>query len=251
VCARAWAVGLGTYETQSNGEAFVRHVYEDYNWSYFNIRAGGITFYGGFLPAAVVIILLTLHRGYNVWKTADIIMPSAMLGLAFGRIGCFLNGCCWGKICEGGFWSNFAVRFPKIEEGGELIGSFAFRSHLEQGHVERLVGPQTSLPVVPTQIMSSFFAFALFLFLSWLIRHKRNHGEVLAAGCALYPVGRFIVEFWRADNTPKWFGLTFSQNMGMGVFVLAVAFFVFLRLKKRAPEEKISKQAGQPAAAKS
>ncbi len=234
VCARAWAVGLWSYETLENGGTVEQHLYDDgtYNLKAFNIRAGGITFYGGFLPAALVIILLTLRRGYNVWKTADIIAPSVWLGLSFGRIGCFLNGCCWGKICEHGFFSNFAVRFPKIAEGGSL----PFDSHLRQGLVKE-VGDWTSRPVVPTQIISSLFAFALFLFLSWHISHKRNHGEVLAAGCALYSVGRFIVEFWRADNEPKWFGLTFSQNIGMGVFLLAAGFFIFLRLKKKARAE--------------
>lgn len=242
ICARAWSLGFWKYEIEANGETVIHHLYQNYNLKYFAIGTGGITFFGGFLPAAAVIILLTLRRRYSVLKTADVIMPSVMLGLSFGRIGCFLNGCCWGKICEHGFLSNLAVRFPKLEEGGKLVGSLPFDSHLNNHLVKRLVGEQTSLPVVPTQILESFFAFGLFLFLSWCLNSKRRHGEVMALGFALYSAGRFVLEFWRADNTPDWFGLTFSQNISVAVFALAAAFLVFLRLKKEqaSPEKQMS-----------
>lgn len=245
ICARAWALGFWKYETEANGETVIHRLHQQYNLKYFDIRAGGITFFGGFLPAATVVILLTLRRGYNVLKTTDIIMPSVMLGLSFGRIGCFLNGCCWGTICEHGFLSNLAVRFPKLEEGGKLIGSLPFDSHLNNHLVERLVGEQTSLPVVPTQILESFFAFGLFLFLSWYLSRKRRHGEVMALCFALYAAGRFVLEFWRADNKTDWFGLTFSQNISVAVFALAAGFFLFLRLKKEqaSPEQASPEQA--------
>jgi phosphatidylglycerol:prolipoprotein diacylglycerol transferase len=229
-CARAWRIGFGTYNLNVGGQSVVRHIYDDYNLRYFAIRDGGLTFYGGFLPAALALILLTWRRGYNTWKVADVIVPSVMLGLSFGRIGCFLNGCCWGLVCKDGFWSNLAVRFPKITDSRDptsIVGSLAFKSQLDKNLVS--LGEQSSLPVIPTELIESVFAFGLFLFLSWHIGRKRRNGEALALGAGIYAVGRFLIEFLRGDHDAKWLGLSFSQSISMGVFAAAVGFFLYLR----------------------
>jgi phosphatidylglycerol:prolipoprotein diacylglycerol transferase len=88
----------------------------------------------------------------------------------------------------------------------------------------------------------------LFLFLNWYTNRKRRHGEVLALAAGIYAVGRFLIEFLRADHVPKWFGLSFSQNISMAVFVLAAAFFLYLRSRKQ-PEEAEREIAGSAKAA--
>jgi len=99
----------------------------DQFWAVLNITRGGLEYYGGFILATIVTV------GYLVlWKHSlrwylDIIAPSAALGLAIGRVGCLLNGCCWGGVCE----APYAITFPKgstpavmqwraAEEGAEL-----------------------------------------------------------------------------------------------------------------------------------
>jgi prolipoprotein diacylglyceryl transferase len=228
LCARAWTLGLtGHFAPRHPPETPTPTIYLDnngakYNLEYFAIRSGGLTFYGGFIPAALVLIFIAWLRKYNAWKVADIIVPSVMLGLAFGRIGCFLNGCCWGRVCKTGIFSNIAVRFPQYSLPFEAQG---------------LAPPvRTSLPVIPTQLIESLFAFGLFLFLGWYIGRKRRHGEALAMGAGMYAVGRFLIEFLRADHTPRWFGLSFSQNISMAVFVLAAGLFAYLRSRK-SPED--------------
>jgi len=74
-----------------------------------NITAGGLVFYGGFFLAFACITLYLLVKRYSFRLYFDIMAPSVMLGLAFGRIGCFLNGCCWGAPTEKVPW---AVTFP-------------------------------------------------------------------------------------------------------------------------------------------
>lgn len=75
---------------------------------YFAIWTGGLEFYGGFLLAVAAILIYMYRRKQSIRLYMDILAPAIMLGLAFGRIGCFLNGCCWGKptslVC--------AVKFP-------------------------------------------------------------------------------------------------------------------------------------------
>jgi phosphatidylglycerol:prolipoprotein diacylglycerol transferase len=73
-----------------------------------NVSSGGLTFYGGFLFATPVLILYAVWKKVPVLKGMDIVAPCLMLGLAFGRMGCFLNGCCHGATCD----LPVAVRFP-------------------------------------------------------------------------------------------------------------------------------------------
>ncbi|MCA9244101.1 MAG: prolipoprotein diacylglyceryl transferase [Phycisphaerales bacterium] len=78
-------------------------------WSVVDVRKGGMEFYGGFVLSAIAIPLwLRLVEKVSVRWYVDIIAPSAALGLSIGRIGCFLNGCCWGGVCD----QPWAVQFP-------------------------------------------------------------------------------------------------------------------------------------------
>ncbi len=80
----------------------------DFLWRLVNVSQGGLEFYGGFLFAAGGIVLYLWRAGHSLRWYLDIMAPSGALGLAFGRIGCFLNGCCWGGVCD----LPWAVRFP-------------------------------------------------------------------------------------------------------------------------------------------
>ena len=74
-----------------------------------DVRQGGLEVYGGFICVVVAVLLYLLLRRHSVRWYLDIVAPSAALGMAIGRIGCFLNGCCWGVVSHELPW---AVRFP-------------------------------------------------------------------------------------------------------------------------------------------
>ncbi len=220
--SRAWELGLGTYQAVGDGNTVTEALYENYNFQYFNIRAGGLTFYGGLVPTAILLMLITWRSRYGVWLMADVIAPSVMLGLAFGRIGCFLNGCCWGKVAGSGFWGSLAVRFPRESD------IFAAHKALHEVH-----DTGYSLSVVPTQIISSFAAFGLFLFLSWFFWKRRRDGEVFVLMCGMYAAFRFLIEFVRDDTPRDLLGMTFSQVIGIGVAMVALIIFLVLRFKPK------------------
>src|SRR5690242_4179706 len=73
-----------------------------------NIRSGGLTFYGGFLLSFPTLVLYAIWKKVPVRVGMDIVAPCVMIGLAFGRIGCFANGCCYGAECN----LPWAVQFP-------------------------------------------------------------------------------------------------------------------------------------------
>ncbi len=73
-----------------------------------NTRSGGLTFYGGFLLATPACIAYAIRNRIPVLVGMDIVAPVLMIGLGLGRIGCFMNGCCYGERCD----LPWAVRFP-------------------------------------------------------------------------------------------------------------------------------------------
>ncbi len=90
-------------------------------WAIINLTAGGLEFYGGFLTAVVTVTIYMWIKKQSMRWYLDILAPSIMIGLAFGRIGCLLNGCCWGATTS----CPLAIQFP--------YGSLAFE-HQWQAH---------------------------------------------------------------------------------------------------------------------
>ncbi|MBU0639627.1 MAG: prolipoprotein diacylglyceryl transferase [Planctomycetes bacterium] len=80
----------------------------DIAWGVINVSRGGLEYFGGLILATVCVLFYLWRWGYSLRWYLDIIAPSGALGLALGRIGCFLNGCCWGQVCD----LPWAVRFP-------------------------------------------------------------------------------------------------------------------------------------------
>lgn len=173
------------------------------------ITQGGLTVYGGFILAMVLIVpylfLLRYRRGVNPLKLADIIAPSLALGLAFGRTGCFLNGCCYGAPTD----LPWAFAWPE--------GSIPY--------AEGLHGP-----IHPAQLYGIANGLLLFAVLHLGYRWKRRHGTVLAWFFALYAVSRFLLEAVRTDE-PKiymWGTMSISQTVSVFMLVGAVAFLLAL-----------------------
>jgi len=126
----------------------------------------------------------------------DLFVPATALAQGFGRIGCFLNGCCFGKVSQ----VPWAVSFPYLND-----------------------------PVHPTQLYEAFFCFLLAGFLLFLWNRRLRTGTVAASYFLLYPVGRFVIEFFRGDNQVILLNLTLNQWISLG-FALSALVLLFPRL---------------------
>src|SRR5439155_4775191 len=145
---------------------------------------GGLVFYGGLIGASLTFILYARLKKLPLWKGADILTPSIALGYVFGRIGCLMNGCCYGRTCD----LPWAIQFPNQ--------SFAWKQQYSLG----LVGASDrSLAVHPTQIYESLLNLGLYAALAWLYRRKKFDGQVFALYLISYAVLRAFVEFFRGD----------------------------------------------------
>src|SRR5208282_6577614 len=84
----------------------------------FMIQHGGLVYYGGLIGATIAGMIYIHWKKMPLWKTADVFAPSIALGSIFGRIGCLLNGCCYGRACS----LPWAIRFPADHAtGGEPV----------------------------------------------------------------------------------------------------------------------------------
>jgi phosphatidylglycerol:prolipoprotein diacylglycerol transferase len=195
-------------------------------WMIFEVWKGGLVFYGGLAGAAIGDFVYLRWRRLNAGQIADIVAPSVAIGQAFGRIGCFLNGCCFGGVCGETF--PLGMGFPSVlnPEGG-LQGSPAFLQHVDQGWVQDAA--LASLPVHPTQLYASASLFMIAMVLIVATPYKRRHGEILALVCILNALSRLGMELVRRDAESLALGLTAGQIGAGAVLAFGLALFAWAR----------------------
>lgn len=209
---------------------FVMQFFENYRNNLFNIvkiYEGGLVYYGGLFAAIVALFVFVKLHKMSFLKLFDILMPSAALGLGFGRIGCFLNGCCFGKVAP---YIPWAISFPRtVDKAGMIDGSPAFLQQCELGLVQ--LSDTHSLPVHPTQLYSFLSDIALFFILSIFFKYRKRDGEIALLFGILYPIIRFCMELLRGDNPLIFHLFTIAQIISISMFVISLTLFVISRLK--------------------
>jgi phosphatidylglycerol:prolipoprotein diacylglycerol transferase len=181
--------------------------------------AGGLTYYGGLVGAALMAVVLLRRDKFPFWKAADMAGFAIAVGLGFGRMGCLLAGCCFGLRTDGPWAMSFPPRSPASEVQFKLgeLPSVAEWSH----------------PVHPTQIYESAVSLAIAAFcLLYVHGRKRYDGQVFVVFLGLYAVSRFLLEFIRADDRGGLLGLSTSQLIGVAIVAAAIA--LHRRLSARA-----------------
>jgi phosphatidylglycerol:prolipoprotein diacylglycerol transferase len=176
------------------------------NWgrvfSFDLFRSAGV-YYGGFIVAVLVSVLL-MWRWKLPWrKTSDAFAPGIALGHTLGRLGCFSAGCCWGKPTT----SWIGTRFT--EKGSELTGV-----PIDQA-------------LIPTQLIEAGANLLIFGFLMWLRRRRIFDGQIIFAYMIVYSIARFIIEFWRDDPRGELLGLSTSQFISVVMFVIGAVLSIY------------------------
>ena len=182
-------------------------------WRALLFWEGGLVYYGGLIGGVTGITIYILWNRLPFWRVGDVCVVYLALGQAITRLGCFLNGCCWGTVSA----VSWAVRFPKH--------SYAYKDHLGHGWIDR--ASERSLAVHPTQLYMMAGLFVIFLLLRWAQRRSPFKGFTVALYCFAYGVLRFCVEFLRGDSARSVFGLTVSQTLSL-VLILGATIVALL-----------------------
>ena len=236
-------------------------------WNAINLTSGGLVYYGGFLLAFPAVSYFVVRRGFPLLRSMDITAPALMIGLAFGRVGCFLNGCCWGQHCT--LPAPLAVSFP--------YHSPAYEDDLQNGlvtppdslytrdpvrRVDRLLTPdevkaratlmsaaagQQSVPVINTQLISTVTALLIAGVTTAFYTLGGTPGRGMALMLLLEGPTRFLIEGMRVEPTELG-RLTLSQLIGLGVFLAGAGLWVLAGFLAR-PRSDASDPSPSPAAA--
>ncbi len=184
---------------------------------------GGLVVYGAFIGAMIALLVFVWRRGLPLLAMADLLAPSLLIGLAFGRIGCFLNGCCYGGECD----LPWAVTFP--HDSLPYIEQYETGRFGELATLDPATLPPRSLPVHPTQLYSAIDAGLLCWLLWSYYPFRRRDGEVAALMLTLHPISRFLLEEIRVDESAVFgTGLSISQNISIVFFVLTLIGWILL-----------------------
>lgn len=189
------------------------------NWlKVFRIDQGGLVFYGGFILAILTIWFYCRWKKLSILRILDICAPAMALGHACGRIGCFMQGCCFGAPCRIGVvfppGSAPAERFPDMNS---VVGNLKVYGQ----------AVASSQSLYPVQLFESFGNLLLGLTLLFLFRKVKKTGQIAASYFIGYGILRFCLEFIRGDHTDHFIGLTSAQVIGLTIMVPAGLLFFF------------------------
>ncbi len=233
------------------------------------IWEGGLAFQGGLVCAILCSYIYCKVKRLSAAKYFDMFAAGVILGYGFARVGCFLNGCCHGRVTDVPWAVTYPARAPIDAKGtprpapayaaqlagkprrlpdwvaklpeckdrvkdGRLIDTYPVWVAMgEKGQMPH------SCPVHPTQAYALVCALIIFGILSvyWHLPH--HLGQVVALFGVLYAVYRFAVEFFRGDSPNPYWGLTLFQVVCIGLFITFGAFWVYCqkRLPRYAPPE--------------
>ena len=167
-----------------------------------NIAGGGLVVFGSLPTAALAAWRFAARRKLSLVRLADCIAPGLLVGLAIGRIGCFLNGCCYGGPCD----LPWGVRFPAGTGPA--------------GHYPAPDGG--SIPLHPAQLYAAIDAAILAALAVVSTPLFRRDGEVFALVLTLHPISRILLEMIRVDEPPA-LGTPLSISQLVSLALLAVA----------------------------
>lgn len=166
----------------------------------------GFVVYGGIIGGILGAWLYLKIKKLPVLKYFDLAIPSVALAQGFGRIGCFLAGCCYGRETDA--WYGITFHDSPFAPNGVAL--------------------------IPTQIISSAADFLHFFLLLWVTKKKKTDGVVVAAYTICYSIGRFLIELLR--NDPRGNVSVLSTSQFISIFMLAAGIVVLFVLKKRGAE---------------
>ena len=178
----------------------------------FRVWEGGLSFHGGLLLALISVVVYLRRVKIPFLVMADLLAPSLAIGYAFTRIGCFLNGCCYGHLTN----LPWAMRF-----NDPALGTLTPPSH-------------------PAQLYAFAANLAIFGILTRVEKLNQPRGFIFLAYLALYSAYRFLIEIVRKGATAEvvYAGLTEAQIVS--AVILAISLIPLFKLRVKIPKDQVA-----------
>jgi phosphatidylglycerol---prolipoprotein diacylglyceryl transferase len=179
------------------------------------LNFAGLAVWGAVLGGGVAILIYCLVKKISFWSLGDIVAPGAIMAQAIGRVGCLINGCCYGDTCD----LPIAVIYQNTN------------SYAPQG-----------VPIYPTQEFHMIWNLIGFAVL-WAIRKKlKPDGALFLIWLIFFAVGDYAIRFFRGDTTPFMLGLPEAQVVDIGVAVVAAVMLIvrIVRYRKPVPAPEVA-----------
>jgi phosphatidylglycerol:prolipoprotein diacylglycerol transferase len=168
----------------------------------------GFVFYGSFLLAIPAMWLLFKAQKLPAHRMLDIMAITTCLVHIFGRFGCFLAGCCYGKPTT----SALSATFTDPASYAEPLNT----------------------PLYPTQLMEASYILIIMLVLLGLKKRRRFYGQIFLTYLILYAAGRFVIEFFRGDSSRGFvMGNYLSHSQFIAICMFAAAVFIYIGWSRR------------------
>jgi phosphatidylglycerol---prolipoprotein diacylglyceryl transferase len=189
------------------------------------IGIAGLSMMGGVILALVSAFAFFLYKRQSPWAVFDVMMPMFALGIGITRIGCFLNGCCFGLPTH----SHLGMIFPPDSQAGYVF-------------------PDT--PLLPTQLFESVAGFAILAIVIWSERYKKFDGHSFWITIALYAAWRFTIDFFRYYEDSMVFmnigNQPISRNQFLSILLIAISIIAYIIMYKRS-KKRVESHVGQGA----
>jgi phosphatidylglycerol:prolipoprotein diacylglycerol transferase len=190
--------------------------WSDLKWGMF-LWTGGLVFYGGLIGGIIGAVAYLRRAGAPIIPVGDLVLPYLALSHAIGRVGCFLNGCCWGSLTN----LPWGVCYPKSFWG-------AYNQHIHEKLITKAA--THSLPVHPTQLYESIGLVIIFLVLRLTYRRTQRTGLIVSLYPLLYGLLRYFNEYFRGDSNRPFFELTVSQMVAVGLMAGGLIGLIIVRV---------------------
>ena len=197
-------------------------LYIEYPARIYSLNATGFSEYGGIVAAVIVGWIVAKRVGLDIWKLGDRLAPNLGIGIAVMRVGCFLNGCCFGIETN----LPWGVKFPMLSDA----------------HLHQLSEGTTSIlsvqPVHPTEIYELVAALMGTVIAIVIIKKKMPPGVAILAFAVWFTTFRFFNHFIRvmpnSFDVPIWFYPIFYL-----VIIGLCLFFLVKKLSRRSTTHKL------------
>ncbi len=170
----------------------------------FSLQFAGLTSFGGVIAGIGFIVAWARRMGWPVRLVLDVIAPAGLVMHAIGRVGCLLNGCCYGGVCN----LPWGIHIANI-----------------------------NVPMHPAQIYDALMNLAAIPFILFMERKGQARGQIFALALVFHGLARFIYEFWRAGTEAQvkaglasstyWGNLPITQAQGMAAALVLVGFVLY------------------------